>query len=75
MKVESKFVINGRVVSKEFESDSLVIYEDLADQAVYIVNKQTSECIVKIDIEPTREILIRVLTYRLLHWLTLWQRI
>ena len=52
MKVESKFVIDGKVVSKGFENESLIIYEGINnDQAIYLVNKQTSEFIVKIDID------------------------
>lgn len=51
MKVETSFTINDEVVFKKFESECVVVYENRISEVLYIVDKNTSELLLKIDLE------------------------
>lgn len=49
MKVESTFVIDGKMVTESFRSGEITIYELADKETLYIVSNSTGEIITRID--------------------------
>lgn len=49
MKVESTFVIDGKMVTESFRSAEIIVYELADKETLYIVSNNTGEVITRID--------------------------
>lgn len=49
MKVESTFVIDGKMVTEGFRSAEIIVYELADKETLYIVSNNTGEVIARID--------------------------
>lgn len=49
MKVESTFVIDGKMVTESFRSAEIIVYELHDKETLYIVSNNTGEVITRID--------------------------